>query len=252
MGLENLGLTIFDTLGYLLPGYVVLFSISLAEATFSKTSFFNLKSIGDNFFPFAIFAYFLGLICHILFTLITNWFYKVFRPSLRQNESTSLTEKFKASVYNRFHVKGDKLSDPLYRALKKAIKEAFHLELFEGEKLNTQENYLLADSYILAMGAGEERTSLAVREGFFKTSTIAFVFLTISLLAGLVSGGQKIQVEPGNVQTLGVALSRLSFFVSLLSVLLLRDRYNFYHRMKMNNTHLLFLAYRAKEQEERK
>lgn len=223
MDSDKLSLTLFDILGYLLPGFVCIFCISLFEATILHSGFFNLTAIGENLFFFSIAAYFLGHVCHILATILKDKFYKLFIG------------------------KEDRLSQPLYDHFRKSILNTFDIKLaYEGEKLSTLENYLLADSYVIASGCSGERTSLLVREGFFKSSMISFSLMALFSWISLFFGGLKIQAELGKPTSIGITMTIVLAFLSTLVFLLFRDRFIFYNRIKLNNTALLFLACRQK------
>lgn len=223
MDSEKLSLTLFDILGYLLPGFVCVFCFSLFEATILSSGFFNLTAIGENFFFFTIAAYFLGHVCHILATLLKERFYKLF--SGKENH----------------------LSQLLYDHFRKSILSTFDIKLpNEGDKLSTLENYLLADSYVIASGCSDERSSLLVREGFFKSSMISFALMAIISWMSLFFGGLKIQTELGKLIPIGITATVVLAFLSTLVFLLFRDRFIFYNRIKLNNTALLFLACREK------
>ncbi len=61
MGLDKISVTLYDLLGYLLPGYVLLLASSVAEASYwERSSLFSVSSIGHNPVLAAIAAYFLG------------------------------------------------------------------------------------------------------------------------------------------------------------------------------------------------
>jgi len=245
---DKLSLTLFDILGYLLPGFVVLFTLSVLEATFLKTSsLLSLNALGGNIFLFSIVAYYLGHVCHIVATKTKDTFFEVFKPVTDSKVDLGRLGKFKQAIYRRFNRKEDRLSKPIYNRLRQVVQETYQIPLGEGEKLTTLENYLLSDSYILASGCEDERNSLMVREGFFKSSTIAFVFLALASWLSLFVGGLVIQVEAGQVYTLNSGLTVAVAVVTSIAFFLFRDRFNYYNRIKLNNTYLLFLAYREKD-----
>lgn len=245
---DKLSLTLFDILGYLLPGFVVLFSLSLLEGTYSeKSSLLSLASLGRNIFIFSIAAYFLGHVCHILATKVKDTFFRIIKPTPDQGTDSSFRWRLKQAVDNRLNSKEDRLSQPIYNRLRQVVQEAYQIPLGEGEKLSTLENYLLADSYILASGCEDERNSLMVREGFFKSSTTAFALLALTIWASLFVGGLRIQVDAGQIQGMGGGLTVFLAVVATMVFFLFRDRFNYYNRMKLNNTYLLFLAYREKD-----
>ena len=86
---------------------------------------------------------------------------------------------------------------------------------------------------------------LTAREGFFKSSMIAFFVLGLTVFSTLFSYSPRIQVQPQNF----VLPTRLS--VALVTVLfialswLFRERFIFFNRAKNNNALLTFLALRG-------
>lgn len=245
---DKLSLTLFDILGYLLPGFVVLFTLSLLEATFSgNSSLLSLTALGGNIFIFSIVSYYLGHVCHIVATTIKDNFFRIFKPVSESEKDTGQTAKFTQAIYHRLNRNENRLSQPLFNRLRQLVQETYHIPLGEGEKLTTLENYLLADSYILASGCEDERNSLMVREGFFKSSTVAFVILALTTWGSLFAGGLHIQIEAGQVQNLGSGMTVFLAVIATIMSLLFRNRFTYYNRMKLNNTYLLFLSYREKD-----
>ncbi len=190
MEAKNLGLSLFDILGYLLPGYVLLVCLSVIEATFVHSSFFSLSLLGTNWIFSTIFAYFLGHICFFLATFSKDSFYFLFKkPRERNNETRFLRflNKIRLWIYKVSFGNQDKgLSEPLYQTVKKSILETYRLNTDDSGKVTTMERYLLADSYVLASGGADERASLFVREGFYKSSTVAFAILSMAFLVSLL------------------------------------------------------------------
>jgi hypothetical protein len=86
---------------------------------------------------------------------------------------------------------------------------------------------------------------LTAREGFFKSSMIAFAVLAITLSSTLFSGLARVQTQPQNF----IVATRLN--VVLLTALfialtwLFRQRFIFFNRAKNNNALLTFLALRS-------
>ena len=245
---DKLSLTLFDILSYLLPGFVVLFTLSLLEAAFlTNSSLLSLTALGTNLFLFSIMSYYLGHVCHIVATMIKDTIFQIFKPASELKKDSGLIGKFRQAIYHRLNRNEHRLSRPLFNRLQQLVQETYHIPLGEGEKLTTLENYLLADSYILASGCEGERNSLMVREGFFKSSTVSFVILALTIWGSLFVGGLHIQLEAGQIQNLGSGTTVfLAVLVTIVS-LLFRGRFNYYNRMKLNNTYLLFLSYREKD-----
>jgi hypothetical protein len=224
--LNKIAVTLYDVFGYLLPGYVVLLAGSLVESTFFGTWFLSLSLFGGHPVPFAIAAYFMGQVSHAIASWLT--------------ESKRLRTVIQAPR--------ERLAPPLYSAVRAELEAAFGPRVDLDRSTGALEPFLLADAYLTAVGAGAERDLLSAREGFFKQSVVAFAVLALVLLgAAVAAGGATVQSRPG-------VLTGLRFWPTLLSALLVasvaalfRLRFGFYHRVKMNNTMLLFLAHRSKE-----
>jgi hypothetical protein len=223
MGLDKISVTLYDILGYLLPGYVLLLACSISEANFWGTNLFALSRISHNTVVSIVVAYFLGQSSHAIASLIPFNRMKVF-----PNKS--------------YH-----LGPEVNKRVSKAIEEAYSLEIEDDQKLSRNEKYLLADSYIVSLGGSAERDILMAREGFFKASAVAFATLVLTLLSTLFLQMPNAQVQPGvfiSLNKIGIVL--LSFFL-LLITWLFAQRYVFFNCVKTNNALLTFLALRQKK-----
>ena len=153
--------------------------------------------------------------------------------------------KFRLWIYKiTFGNQDNGLSEPLYKIAKKGILDTFHLSSEDIGKIPTMERYLLADSYVLASGGQDERASLLVREGFYKSSTVAFGVISLILFVSLFQGGLTIQFDAGKFQQLGFNFSLAITLLSSFMTVIFGNRYKVLNRMKMNNTYILFLAYK--------
>ncbi len=99
MGIDKLGLSIFDMLGYLLPGYITLFAITIFEATFTKGKLFCLTTIWNNIFFFSILSYFLGVLTHSIFSIIMETYHNLYRKVDKKIEKFNLS-KTKIPVFS--------------------------------------------------------------------------------------------------------------------------------------------------------
>ncbi len=72
MSLDKISLTLYDFLGYLLPGYILTFVCSLVESTFFGSDLFSLSRISNNVLPFTVVAYFLGYVAHNIGSLLRD------------------------------------------------------------------------------------------------------------------------------------------------------------------------------------
>ncbi len=221
MSSDKLGLTLFDILGYLLPGYILILCGSLIEATFVHSGLLSLSNIRDNWLLYTVAAYFAGHLCHIIASLVKGRFFK------------HLGQKYRES-------------NPLYERFREALREKYHLQA--SDKLGSLDFYVLADSYLIASGMSEERNSLMVREGFYKSATAALGLLTLTVGASLFASGLGIQADPGKVTVLTIPTTVVFVAILTLTFILFAGRFAFYNRMKLEHTYTLFLALCEKEQ----
>jgi len=70
MGFDKISVTLYDLLGYLLPGFIFLLVCSVAEASWFGTSLFALARYKNNPIAASIIAYFLGQAGHALATWV--------------------------------------------------------------------------------------------------------------------------------------------------------------------------------------
>jgi hypothetical protein len=225
MTFDKISLTLFDVLSYLLPGYILLFSFSIIEATFFDTSLFSLSTLNANWLTSSIMAYFLGQISHRLGSLLKN----------RKNKW--------------FENRKQQLSRPLYYHARDLLSQMYDIKFEEGERLQSLETYMLAESYIIASGKTDERDSLIAREGFHKTSMSSFGIATALVFATLFVGGVNVQVTPGvyismtRWETFGVVI------VFAIFTAVFWQGYVFYNRLKINNILLLAMTLRSLDKE---
>src|ERR1041385_1053036 len=225
MGLDKLSLTLYDLLGYLLPGYVMLLACSLVEASFSSSSLFALATLSGHPISSAIAAYFLGQIVHAIGSTLKNRKYRWFSDGGRY--------ALKSEIQNE---------------VERALREAYALKFDPNKELNKIDTYLLADNYLLASRGSMKRDMLTAREGFFKASTVAFVALAIAMGVTLFSKSPRLQVQQNLfIQTNKFYIS-IATLVCLLMAILFRARFIFFNRAKNNNALLSFLALYKKEQ----
>ncbi len=222
MGLDKITVTLYDLLGYLLPGYVLLFACSVLEASFWGSSVFALSHIGSNPILSAIVAYFLGQTSHAIASI------------------------FKSNKYRWFDDRGRySLNPEIKQRVITALTEAYAINLEVNQELSKIDSYLLADNYILASGGSVEREMLTAREGFFKSSMVAFAVLGITFFASLFSRLPRIQVQPEHfILPTRLSIVMLAFTFLALSWLF-RERFIFFNRAKNNNALLTFLALRS-------
>lgn len=223
MGLDKISVTLYDLLGYLLPGYVLLTVCSFIEATFWTTDVFALSRLNNVSILSLILAYFLGHVSHGL----AAWL-KLAKP-----------DWFKGGAYT--------LTPAIRNRVTESLKKVYGLEV-KDDDLSRLDVYLLSDNYILANGGSVERDILTAREGFFKASMIALALVTIALPLSLFTV-PRFQISPGNY----VLLSSITVIVltacGLLLTALFRKRFIFFNCAKNNNAALTFLALAVKQKQ---
>ena len=228
MSLDKIGLSLFDFLGYILPGYLALLALSVVEASFASSSVLSLKSISGNVLSSAIVAYFLGQLCH----RIGSW--------------------IKTRRYKWFQSKEMRLSGPVYYHARTLLQSAYGFNPDDEFEPDSLETYAMADSYLVAAGQTSERDSLITREGFHKTSMVAFALMAVVFLSTLVKGGAAIQMGAGVHSQLGCWTTAVLAIVMIFACLVFRGGFVFYNRMKISNTILIFIAlYERRSMEKR-
>jgi hypothetical protein len=221
MGLDKISLTLYDLLGYLLPGYILFVACSIVESSFFATNLFALSRINHTPVSSAIAAYFLGHMSHAMGSLIVQKKRKWFDGKQYALDATVM------------------------KRASEEISATFGIVLAEGESLSKGEIYLLADSYIVASGGSGERDVLIARDGFFKASMAAAFVLSVALLSTVVVGTQ-VQTTPGTFVGLArTTVLPLILFLALL-VWLFRSRFVFFNQIKKTNSLRTFLALRRK------
>jgi len=225
MTVDKLSLTLFDILSYLLPGYIVVFTLSIAEATFLRSDLLSFSTIKDNWLALSVVAYFLGQFSHRIASFINNK-----RPSW-------------------FNDPTQRLGNSIYYHIRNLFSDMHSIEFKDGERLHSLETYLLADSYVIASGNTAERDSLIAREGFNKTSMVTFAIITITVLITLFKGGTRIQLASGDYYTFSIVGTLLVFVVLVLMTWAFWRGYAFYNRLKINNTLFLAMTLRTLDKE---
>jgi hypothetical protein len=221
MGLDKISLTLYDLVGYLLPGYVWLLACSIIEASFSRSSLFSLSHISRYPILATVIAYFLGQTSHAIGSWIKNKKYRWF------------------SDHGNYALGPD-----IKKRVLEALKETYGIELDDDQKLSKIDRYLLADSYIVATGGSVERDILMAREGFYKASAVAFALLSLAVLLAIFVPVARIQTRPDTfIYPTKISLISLIFFLFFL-VWLFRQRFIFFNCIKTNNALLTFLALR--------
>jgi hypothetical protein len=219
MNADKLSGTLYDLIGYVLPGYVVLVALSVAESTFCRSSLIPLSGLERNVGASTIAAYYLG---HAAFALSA-----VLRGS-------RFTRRWTKSKKHR-------LGGILSVRVQEVIAGVYGLPLESVQAMTSLEAFLLADSYVVAFGGSADRDIYMAREGFFKASMVAFALSAISFLTALFRGGAGIRVDRdlyhlSSAGTLSMAIA----FLAMAAIC--RTRYLFFNGVKITHTETVFLS----------
>lgn len=225
MTFDKITLTLFDVLSYLLPGFVLLFTFSVIESTFFDTGLLAFSNLESGWLLFSVVAYFLGQTCHRIGSAI-----KKLKPSWFENQK-------------------QRLARPLYYYIRGLLAEMHPIEFKEGERLHSFETYLIAESYVVASGKNAELDSLLTREGFHKTSMVAFGLTSIAFFSALFVGGVRIQVNPTAYTDLGLIGTLFSLILLLVMTTTFWQGFVFYNRLKINNILMLAMTLRGLDKE---
>ncbi len=225
MNFEKISVTIYDILGYILPGFVVLFAISLIEATFLRSHVLYLERLAHNPVIATVIAYFLGQVSHA----IASWL------------------KVKRRVW--FTDEKNRLSKPVLARTEEELRAFYGINLTDGCFLNTLEMYQLAEGYVAVSGGFSDRAVYLAREGFAKAGMVAMFFLFGTLVSCAVSGGAVVRLSssPSDMVELSWIGTASCALLVIWMALIFRRQFLFFSRLKNNYTLLAFLAYRLKE-----
>ena len=247
MSFDKISVTLYDILGYLLPGFVLLMGGVVAEATFVKTHLLTLAGINANPLPYIVFAYFLGQFCHATGAFLKEWC----RTRAKRCNSIIATLP-PQSLYARILRRCKRVLEPYENGLNDELEKEVEIELCAAYKVRPEQLeqnkgltlYLLADHFVLALGGITEREIYQAREGFFKASTVAFLCLGVLFFASIFVGGAKVNHTKDLTETMTWSLSAwLCFFCVCASTISWR-RHFFFSCLKKNHVKLLFLAIR--------
>lgn len=223
MALDKIALTLYDLLGYLIPGYVWLLNASLLEANYGHSSLLSFAAITENTITFALVAYFLGHLSHAVGSLLRARWHTLFSDGTNR-----LCPAIQECV--RQHLAG------VYGIPKEAC-----------DSFNNLDVYLLTDAYVMASGVDTDREVLMAREGFHNAAMVAFAGLSLTLVAILVLGDVQYQLAAGTKAGLGIGPTIALLVLAVSATLLFRQRFAFHARVKVNTSSLLFLAMHARD-----
>lgn len=216
--MDKISVTLYDILGYLLPGCLLLCATSLTEATFVGSHHLSFSAMTANPALSAVACYFLGAIAHSIGSIIKDR-----KPHL-------------------FRDKDNRLDTDILERAKEIARDLYGLAGEGKRELTDLEMYLLADSYVIARGRLVEREVLQAREGYYKASMVAMAVLSLVLMCAGIFGGVAVQFGPKSVATLSRVATLSSGLAGVILTLVFRRSFRFFNRVKVNNTILLFMA----------
>ncbi len=250
MNFDKISVTLYDLLGYLLPGYILVMALAVLESTFLGSTLLTLQGIKSNPLPFSVVAYFLGQFCHAMGTTLKTKLRPHAKTIQQKIGESSITTRRKRRLERWLAVVepcGAPIDENLETEVEKEICAAFEItpdQLGEAGSRRDLNTYLLADGFILASGVAGEREIFQAREGFFKAATVAFLLLAALFGASILVGGASINrtatdavgVNWWQALTLGGAC----FGFALIAW----GRCAFFSCLKKTHVKLLFLALR--------
>ena len=247
MSLDKINVTLYDLLGYLLPGFILLFACSVAESTFGSTQVLTLSHLISYPLPSAIAAYFLGHICHGIGSGLQERFRVVRYSSPAPLPSRNPFMRVKRWLLKELTTTSTSLDEPIFDRVLTVACETYGLKTEDVEAKKRLNAYSLSDNYLVVAGGFFERDVLQSREGFYKASSAAFVLLCLVCCVAIFFGGVRIQTQP-SVYELCPALESLALSLGSFAVAwLLWKRFVFFNSLKKSNTLLMFLALRSRE-----
>lgn len=216
--MDKISVTLYDLLGYVLPGCVILFTLSVIEATFLGSHHLAISAFAKNFGLSAVACYFLGAVAHSIGSILKDRLPKLFCD------------------------KSNRLDTDILNRAREIAKDIYGFSRDDKRELTNLETYLLADSYVVASGRLVEREVLMAREGFYKASMVAMALLSITLLCAAIFGGATVQFGTASSQAFS-RIATLSFALCAAALtMVFRRSFRFFNRIKVNNTILLFMA----------
>jgi hypothetical protein len=227
MSLDKINVTLYDLLGYVLPGFIVLFAGSIVEATFFHSHLFYLAKLIKNPVLIVILAYFIGQILH------------------------ATASGLKQRLRRQFTDENNRLSTPLYERVKEELRDFYDLP-GEGDnpaQMSTLDTYMLTEAYMAISGGYLDRDVYMAREGFSKSTMVAMTLLALTFAACALHGDTvlRLQETPNSVARLSWYGSAIAALLAFGAALVFRRQFLFFSRIKNNYTMLTFLANRQKE-----
>ena len=232
MNLDKINLSLYDLVGYLLPGFVFLGVLSVAEATFASSRLITVQSINSNIVVFVAVAYYLGHFCHTVgssLNKISGW----------TRARLGLAALCVAPM-----------EPTLIQVVEEEVCAAYNLrsdQLGSSDATREFNCYLLADNWTLVEGSTGERDTFQAREGFFKASSFSFGVAGIVFGLSLLKSGATINQTMQQSVKVTLPISLVACGFCLIVAFVFARRYIYFSCLRRNQTRLLFLASRRKQ-----
>lgn len=173
--MKDLKLTLYDWLGYLIPGSILIISINLVLENKEILAMLNITTIVDFKFVeglvFFFFAYFIGHIMHVVANhTIDKLPYGDYAP--------------KEYFENKFK---DDFSPAHIKAIKDILKEKFQLDAGDNEEHELKKNYWFCVSYVLNKNSDSLSKTFLNLNGLYRGLTVStFIASVIFMIKSIV------------------------------------------------------------------
>lgn len=247
MNFDKISLTLYDLIGYLLPGTILLMTLSTAEATFPgfcNSHLLTLKNIQANPVPFVILAYYGGQICHVIGSTVRD---RLGIWAAKCHAGTQPLGIIKTRWLRLIEPKGSSVAPAISEEIEKEVCKAYNLtheQLGSSSQARDSSCCLLADNFVQATAIVGEREVFLAREGFFKASFAAFLGAFLLLVISLPFGGAAINQTAQEATKLGWIPSALVGVICLGIAIIFYHRQAYFACLKRIHVKLLFLALR--------
>lgn len=219
--IRDLRLTVYDFIGYLLPGMPALIALMvLGWPGSGGGGFVTIPGpSGDGWIAAAIASYLLGHIVQALANLVVEIAYP--------DEVFGLGGP------------GGPVPRELYHRARAKLYEAAG-----AQRLSAEEVYALADEWVAQHGNTADRELYLYREGFYRGFSVSLVWLAVGLLIERLRGVHSVTIAQLTVTTMGPSLWLITAGLVLGAVLFFM-RYRRFAKLRVGNAVLGFLALAA-------
>jgi hypothetical protein len=211
---KEIKLTIYDFLGYLLPGVPFLFTIIvLYWVLFFTREPLPLPSLTSTTWVLFLFlAYLFGHVVQAIGNLISK--------------GIGLTE---GKVLSKS--KNPILPEAVVKAARSAVSKTLAVD---SKHIENEDLYALCDTIVLQFGQTAEREILQYREGFYRGFSISMTFLALALIVRAFVPGSMVSIS-GKPYHLIALLLAFMIVVLLLSALFCFLRYKRFFRFRIKS-----------------